>query len=190
MPDDRGPSAVTIERVMAAWQRTRDGLAADEMLASDEAMVTVEMTTEAELDVDTVLKRIVTAMLFASLRETEAGKQEKAMQARKARYKTRKELLRRELLDILLETKRRRFVAPEGTVGTKRIPGSVVITDEELIPDEYVTEKVVRTPNKEALHADLAEGVVIAGAAMSNGGWGLTWRPQRGADDTAATVEE
>ena len=191
--DDRGPGPATIERVMAAWQRTRDGLAADEMLASDEATVSVALTEaereQAQADVDTVLKRITSAMLFASLRETEADELSKAMQARKVRYKERGEMLRRELLDILLLLGRPRFVATEGTVSVRSIPGSVVITDAELIPDQYMVEKIVRTPDKRALEADLAEGVVIDGATLSNGGYGLTFRRQRGAGE-AVRVED
>ena len=128
-------------------------------------------------------------MLFASLRETEADELSKAMAARKARYKQRGEMLRRELLDILLLLGRPRFVATEGTVSVRTIPGSLVITDEELIPDAYMIEKVVRTPDKRALEADLAQGVVIDGATLSNGGYGLSFRRQRGAGE-AVRVED
>ena len=189
--DDRGPGPATIERVIAAWQRAREGLAADEMLASDEATVNVALPTEDQTarDVDAILKRITSAMLFASLRETEADELSKAMAARKARYKQRGEMLRRELLDILLLLGRPRFVATEGTVSVRTIPGSLVITDEELIPDAYMIEKVVRTPDKRALEADLAQGVVIDGATLSNGGYGLSFRRQRGAGE-AVRVED
>lgn len=190
--DDRGPSGMTIERVISAWQRARDGLAADEMLASDEMMVSTGTDLDlANVNVDQVLRRLVTAMLFASLRETEAKDLAKAMQARAARYERRNELLRAELLNILLVLERRVFVATEGTVTVKRVAGSVVITDEEALPDDYVNKKIVRTPDRRALHADLVEGVVIAGASLSNGGFSLTFRRQRGAgDDAAVTVED
>jgi hypothetical protein len=44
---------------------------------------------------------------------------------------------------------------------------SVNITDEAVIPDDYV--KVTRTPDKNALMADLTVGVVIPGAELVEG---------------------
>lgn len=51
-----------------------------------------------------------------------------------------------------------------------------------------MVEKIVRTPDKRALEADLAEGVVIDGATLSNGGYGLTFRRQRGAGEAVAVA--
>lgn len=188
--DDRGPAPSTIERVISAWQRARAGLAADDMLISDETAVTLGPDIEnIEADVDTVLRRIVRAMLYASLREAEAGELQKALHARKLRYETRGEMLRRELLDILTVLRRDRFVAPEGTISLRALGQSVVILDAEAVPDEYVTIHTSRVPDKRKIYADLVEGVVIDGCALSNGGLGLTFRRPRGAGD-AVKVEE
>jgi hypothetical protein len=195
MPDDeRGPGPSTIERVIGAWQRAQAGLAADDMLVSDETVVSVEIPDieHTEADVEKIVRRMIRAMLYASLRETEAAEIEKAIKARKLRYKTRGEILRRELFDILTITQRNSVVMPEGTLGLRAIPPSVVILDADVIPDEYMTETTTRTPDKRALKADLDEGVVIAGAVMSNGGTGLAWYPARApaATDDDADADE
>jgi hypothetical protein len=185
MPDDeRGPGPSTIERVIAAWQRAQAGLAADDNLVSDETVVSLAMseTERSAMDVETILRRMVRAMLYASLRETEADDLEKAMQLRKQRYKTRGELLRRDLLDILILTERERFVAPEGTISLRELQRSVVILDLEAVPDEYVTVETVRHPDKRKMHDDMIEGVIIAGATLSNGGKGLSFRRARAGD--------
>jgi len=182
--DERGPGPSTIERVVAAWQRTQAGLAADDNLVSDETVVDVSLTEveQSKLDVDTILRRMVRAMLYASLRENEAKELKTAMQQREQRYKTRGELLRRDLFDILILTQRERFVAPEGTISLRELQRSVVILDLDAVPDEYVTTETVRHPDKRKMHDDLIEGVVIAGATLSNGGQGLSFRRARSGD--------
>ncbi|HYM25279.1 MAG TPA: siphovirus Gp157 family protein [Vicinamibacterales bacterium] len=187
---ERGPGPATIERVIAAWQRAQARLDEDDMLAGDEQVVNVAFPAEetgreqADMEVDGVLRRIVSAMLFASLRETEAADLAKAMTARRQRYESRGEMLRRALLDILLIVERQSFAAPEGTITVKSIPGSVVITEEADIPEDYMIERTTRTPDKAALRRDLAEGVVIPGASLSNGGYGLTFRRARAKPET------
>jgi len=184
-----GPGPYTIERVVSAWQRAQAELAADDMLAGDEAVVNLDGSA-AGLDVDAVLTRIISAMLFAALRAAEADELAKTFRARKARYEKREDMLRRELLDLLLVLDRPKFVSPLGTISTRRIPASLLILDAEAIPKEYLTETVVTTPNRKAIEADLAEGVVIAGAAMSNGGVGLTYLAPRAKRDAEPAKPE
>ena len=181
MPDDeRGPGPTTIELAIGAWQRTRAALDADDMLTQDELTVTLGPDLQkTETDVDTILRRMVRAMLYASLREAEAAELEKSMQARKLSYKARGELLRRDLLDILVVTQRNSFVAPEGTLSLRALQRTVIITDEQAVPDEYVDINIVRVLNKHDIYDDLSEGVVIPGAELSNGGQTLAFRRQR-----------
>lgn len=182
--DERGPGPSTIERVVAAWQRAQAGLAADDNLVSDETVVSLAMSDaeQSAVDVDTILRRMVRAMLYASLRETEAKELKNAMQLREQRYKARGELLRRDIFDILILTQRERFVAPEGTISLRELQRSVVILDAEALPPDYVIERVERVPDKRKLYDDLIVGVIISGAALSNGGQGLTFRRARAGD--------
>jgi hypothetical protein len=182
--DERGPGPSTIERVVAAWQRAQAGLAADDNLVSDETVVSVTMPDgeQIETDVEKIIRRMVRAMLYASLRETEAKELKSAMQLREQRYKTRGEMIRRELLDIMTITERGQVVAPEGTLSLRELQRSVVILDAEVIPDEYVTVETVRHPDRRKMYEDLIEGVVIAGAVLSNGGKGLAFRRARSGD--------
>jgi hypothetical protein len=182
--DERGPGPSTIERVVAAWQRAQAGLAADDNLVSDETVVTLAMSDaeQSAVDVDTILRRMVRAMLYASLRETEAKELKNAMQQREQRYKARGELLRRDIFDILILTQRERFVAPEGTTSLRDLGRSVVILDLDAIPDEYVTIETVRHPDKRKMANAMEQGVVITGATLSNGGQGLSFRRARSGD--------
>jgi|SRR5579862_5745784 hypothetical protein len=183
---ERPPSPTTIERVIAAWQRTRDGLTADEQLPTDEHVVRIDdddPLIETEADVEAVLGRLVRAMLFAQLRASEAADLARAMTARKLRYERRGELIRGTIHDILVATERLSVVTPEGTVALRRIAPSVLILDPALIPDEYIVEKIERNPDRRAILADLVEGVVINGCVLSNGGTGLTFYPAKAAPD-------
>jgi hypothetical protein len=193
MSDERGPGARTIELVMSAWQRAQAGLTADAMLEEDERAVLLPDDGIADTvdAVDAVLRRLGRAILFAGLRAEEAETLKKAMAFREKRYDARADMLRYTLLDILLLTNRRSFLAPEGTFFVRNVAASVVITDAAALADEYVTEttETVRKPNTAAIKADLDEGVVIDGAVLSNPGHGLTFRAARGPKDGPAAVE-
>ena len=184
MPDDeRGPGPTTIELAIGAWQRTRAALDADDMLTQDELTVSLgPELKQTETDVDTILRRMVRAMLYASLREAEAAELEKSMQARKLRYKARGELLRREMRDILIVTQRNSFAAPEGTLSLRALQRTVII--------EYVDINIVRVLNKHDIYDDLSEGVVIPGAELSNGGQTLAFRRQRASANAAVVNPE
>lgn len=166
------------------------------MLATDENAIEtalgeapIDPATVAEIDADQLLQRFIRAMLFAKLRAEEAGDLERAIKARKQRYQGREELLRRELMEVMQALARKSFVAVEGTASVRTLPNSVLITDLEAIPGDYVdvTERVVteRKPRREAMLEDLQQGVVIEGAVLAPGGVSLTFRRQRAAPEAA-----
>lgn len=195
MSDQRGPGPVTIEKIIAAWQRARAGLATDKTLVSDETVVNLgadDPLIATEADVEAVLRRTIRAMLYARLRAREADELATVLQSRKARYEQRRKLLRETLLDMLLALQRQSFQAPEGTASLRAVAASVVITDLDALPNIYVTEEITtrRVPDKKALHADLIEGVVIEGAVLSNSGVTLAFHPARGAGAEAVREEE
>jgi Siphovirus Gp157 len=198
MSDDvKGPGPFTIERIVSAWQRARNELDSDAMLAGDEAALQSALNpagynaeTQENLDADQLLQRIVTAMLFAALRVAEAGEVETLLKARKQRYAHREEILRRTLLEVMTALARRSFAALEGTVSLRTVSDSILVTDLDAIPPEYVdkrTETII-TPRKGAILDDLKQGVVIPGAVLSNGGLTISFRRQRprGAEPQAA----
>jgi Siphovirus Gp157 len=188
MDEPSGPGPMTIERVVSAWQRAQAELGADLMLEDDEAAINTALrgtepdaATAENLDADQLLRRIVTAMVFAGARVAEAGDLEAALKARKQRYAKREETLRTTLYEIMRALSRVRFPAPEGTASIRAVADTVLITDLEALPPEYVDTRTetIRTPRKAVILSDLLEGVVIAGAVLSPGGTTLAFRAQR-----------
>jgi Siphovirus Gp157 len=55
-------------------------------------------------------------------------------------------------------------------VTVKNTPVSVIITDENLLPPEFLREEIKRTPNKQMIKDVLASGYQVQGATLSNGG--------------------
>jgi hypothetical protein len=190
----RGPGPSTIEQCVAAWQRARASLAGDDALADDEAAITSALMSDPMvLHPDELLRRIVRALTFAMLREGEARTLIAIYRARQRRYANRAMILRTEIFDIMQALRRHTYPAPEGTISIRAGSQSVLITDEGLIPDEYwITPP--RVLDRQALLDDLKQGVVVEGAALSNGAETLAMLMQKGStatgDDDAATGEE
>jgi hypothetical protein len=186
----RGPGPSTIEQCVAAWQRARGSLAEDDALAEDEAAISSALDSDPMvLHPDELLRRIVRALTFATLREGEARTLVAIYRARRTRYANRAMILRTEIFDIMQALKRRTFAAPEGTLSIRPGSQSVVVTDEGLIPDEYwITQP--RVLDRHTLLEDLKQGVVVDGAALSNGAPTIALRRQKestatGDDDVA-----
>jgi hypothetical protein len=187
--EPRGPGPSTIERCIAAWQRAQAALANDDALQADEGAIASALDSDPFLlPPDELLRRIVRALNFAVLRKAEATELVGMMQAREMRYERRALALRTELFEVMVALNRQSFPAPEGTVSLRAGKESVLITDEDAIPDEYMITSTTRAPDRKAILADLREGVVIDGAALSNGAPSLVFRRQRSIAADAAPV--
>jgi hypothetical protein len=177
MSEARAPSGFVIERSVSAWQRAREALAVDGELADDEAVLARALDADpAALAPDELLRRLIAAATWADRRADEARLLVNTLRARTVRYTARGSTLRALALEVMDATNRKTFAAPFGTVSVKSLPPSVVILDEQALPDEYVATK--RIPDKRKLAADLKEGVVINGAVLSNAGRTLAIRSQ------------
>jgi Siphovirus Gp157 len=163
-----GPSAYTIERVVATWQRAREKLAADPDLADDEMAVATAYDLDPEsVHPDRLIERLVTAIAFASARQAEAKWMQTIMATRRKRYEARLLAMRTDLFNLMELLKYKKYPALAGTVSIKAGVQSVLVTDEQAIPAEYF--RTVKLLNKKQLLADLKEGVVVDGALLSNG---------------------
>jgi len=164
----KGPGPGTVERAVAAWQRTQAELAGDEQLQADENAITTALAGgPVVLTPDQLLARTTRALNYAMLRSDECKALQAAASARHERYKRRTQLLRLLLVDLLSAFERKRYDAPDGTVTLRDGTPSLVVTDEKGIPDEYF--RTVRSLDRTALAADLKVGVFVPGATMSNG---------------------
>lgn len=88
-----------------------------------------------------------------------------------ARHDTKRELI----ASAMAAADLKKIEAPEWTISLRRIPPSVVIQNEDAIPEQFKKSRTLVSVDKTALKAAL-ENEAIPGAVMSNGGIGLTVR--------------
>lgn len=135
-----------------------------ELIEDDEAWA---MSLESETDINSFLTNIV-----RRIEDTKAlviGTQDRfeELKARKSRFETRIEALRDLAFKMMQATELQKLELPEATLSLRNTPATVVITDEENLPD--IACKFERKPDKAKIKELLATGIV-SGAAMSNGG--------------------
>lgn len=182
--ETRGPAPSTVELCVAAWQRAHLALGADPNLEDDENAINAALGADPRvISIDELLNRIVRALTFATLRYNEARELVGMMRAREQRYAARISALRTELLGVMEAVRRKKHISQWGTASVIAGRQSVLIMDESALPPEYVTVQTIRTPDRGALLADLREGVVIDGAALSNGAPTVMVRRPKGVAD-------
>jgi len=164
----RVPSGDQLERAVSLWQQLRDVYDLDPSLAEDEEVIKAAFA-DAEIPYpETLLERAIDAVVWCERREIEADDIRREVIARRDRYRARAASIRAlvaELLDVLrIKSHRAKYGAASLAAG---VP-SVLLTDADLVPDEFVKyERTVQlTPIKEAI----AAGKEVPGAVMSNGG--------------------
>jgi hypothetical protein len=186
MSDIRGPGPATIERCIAAWQRTRAAIDADGELAQDEQPIEAALDADPNtLTPEELVRRLVRAVVFAESREDESKLLVAALQGRQRRYANRAAWLRDELLEVMVALEWKKHAAPYGTVSVRAGTLSVLILDEQALPDDYC--RIERKADRAKILADLKQGVVIEGAQLTNGAPGITLRrPRAIADDSPA----
>jgi hypothetical protein len=166
--EPRGPSPQTIERAVSAWERMARELSNDDMIDEDEAAISTQLAVNASvMHPDRLIERLVRAIAFATLRGKEANVIAKTMLARRKRYEKREALLRTTLFQLMEVLRYKRYKALDGTINMSAGAASVLVTDEQAIPDEYF--KTVKILKKRELLDDLKQGTLVEGAYLSNG---------------------
>ena len=174
--EPRGPSAIAIQQVVSAYQQLLAALSADPDLVDDESAIIAALQQSPDANPDAILDRMLEALAYAQLRVAEAEWIANEAARKKARYTGRADQLRATILAVLEAIQRKRFRSRWGTASVRDGVDRARITDVAQLPDEYVFEELVRHPKLPAILADLQEGVVIAGAEISNGGPSLVVR--------------
>jgi len=163
-----GPSPYTIEMAMsvaeATLARLRDAGEID--IETDEAAL-LALLGEPGVEITRLLERIVSAALEAESHAMAAANRINAITSRKRRFERMAETWRGTALAMMDALGMKTHVGGEFTVTMAGGMPQVVITDEALLPEEYW--RITRAPELRAIRADLAEGVVIPGADLSNG---------------------
>jgi hypothetical protein len=187
----RGPGPTTIMRALEAWHEARQTLAASADIETDEGAIMAALDADpTALSPDQLLGRVCRALTVCLLRVDESEELAAIMHARQLRYVARAATLRTEAYQLMQIFEKRVFHAPEGTFSFRKGTDSALITDEGLIPDEYWEVVQVRKLDRAKLLEDLADGLVIEGAALSNGAPTLAFRRNRKAGEAEPVIAD
>jgi Siphovirus Gp157 len=162
----RVPSAWQLERAVSAWQQLRELYASDPALADDEEIISAALSTAEITHPDVLLERAIDALVWVERREVEADDLRRDVTARRDRYRARSEAIRGLIQDLLIALDMKSRRAKWGAASMAEGRPSLVLTDEQLVPDKYYrTERILM---KNPLIDDLEQGEVVPGAVLSN----------------------
>jgi hypothetical protein len=162
------PSAWTIERAVSVWQQMLADLTTDEDLILDENVIAAALLKADAKDPRAGLAALIDASVWAQRRAEEARTLAAEQTERARRYERHDQRFRDLINGIMAATELRKAAGRWARAAIVRAPPSVLVTDEQLIPSEYI--KIERSVRKLDLLADLKVGVVVDGAVLSNGG--------------------
>lgn len=141
-------------------------LADDEVLRAD--------MLEGETQLVEFLRRLERARREAEANAEATKSILQDLKARRYRFERREEALRGLALKLLFAAQAEKpVVFPEATYSMRNVPPSVVITDEDALPDAAC--KFKREPDRTAIK-DMLQIGPVEGACMSNGSKSLTVR--------------
>lgn len=167
-------SAFRIEQAMAAWQSARSRLLADDAdLVHDESAL-ADLLGPEEGEIETILARLLRAARHAKSMSDGAAELIEDMQARKSRYARRNEALRGTAFAIMDALGKKKTELPDITASVRAGQPSVIITDENSIPDIYV--RIERKIDRATILSALKSGLTVDGAELSNSGPSLMIR--------------
>ena len=131
------------------------------------------LSLESETDMNALLTQIVRRIEDSKALVLGTEDRLEELAARRKRFKDRIESLRDLAQKIMEAADLAKIELPEVTLSIRNVAPSVVITDEENLPD--IACKFERKPDKAKIKELLATGLV-AGTAMTNGGKTLSIR--------------
>lgn len=161
------PSPYAMEQAMSVLLSVRARLLEDDPdLASDERLMAdmLEGETDGALE---VIHRYVRAALHAASLAEAAKKRAADIASRAARYAKREGDLRGGVFAAMEALGLRKIEQPDFTASVSVGASSVVITDEDALPDAFV--RITRTPDKTAIGQAIKTGQTVHGAEISNG---------------------
>lgn len=180
MSNRQPPSSYAMEQAMSALQAARQWLLdEDPDIASDEAMMADILGSDPDTaDAMDVLHRVLRAAVYAKTMAAASDARMTEIEMRRDRYKRRAENLITAAFNAMAALSMRKVELPDLTATIRAGSQSVVILDEDALPDEYVRVTTTRVPDKRAIRdaliqrsesADPSQGIDIPGATLSNG---------------------
>jgi len=171
---------MALEQAMSALQAARQRLLEEDPdIASDEALMADILGSDPNTsDAMDVLHRVLRAAVHAKSMAAAAEARAAEIELRRDRYKRRAESLVTAAFNAMTALDLRKVELPDMTASMRAGAQSVVILDEDALPDEYVRVTTTRAPNKKAIRdalirrsesADPTQSNDIPGATLSNG---------------------
>ena len=162
------PNAWRIQSALSVWQSARARLLNDDAdLGHDEAALTALLGEEAG-DVRDILSRLLAAAQHAAAMAEAAEAMLVNLKGRQDRYRRRNDAFRSAIFAIMDATGERKAEFPHGTISLSAGRVAAIITDEDALPDRFVTVKVVRQLDRAAILTALKDGEVVDGATLTN----------------------
>lgn len=151
---------------VAALEREVDAMiVAFPELAEDEAL-RADMI-EGELDIESVMGRVVSHYLEAAEMVDGMKPRAEALAERKARYERRKDAMKAFAKRLLAVAGRDKITLPEATISITKGRDSVDVTDMDALPQGYFATE--RKADKTAIGNALKAGETIPGALLKRG---------------------
>lgn len=141
-----------------------------DLIEDEEAWISA---LESETSVNELLTRVVRQIEDTKALVIGTKDRFEELSTRKQRFERRVEALRDLAFKLMEAAELPKIELPEATLSIRSVPPSVVITDEENLPD--IACKFERKPDKAKIKELLASGIV-AGATLSNGSKSLSIR--------------
>lgn len=141
-----------------------------EIIEDDESWL---LALESETNVEELLTQIIRQIEDTKALVVGTKDRFEELKARKDRFESRVESLRALAFKLMEAAELPKLELPEATLSIRSVPPSVMVTDEEKLPD--IACKFERKPDKAKIKELLASGWV-AGATMSNGSKSLSIR--------------
>lgn len=136
----------------------------DPDFANDEALL--RDVLDGETNVFDLIRRLGRFVLDAESLEAAAKKRAADITTRQRRFEAQANAARGALFGMLEALDERKFVDAEFTISLRSGRPSVMITDEESIPDEFWA--TTRSINKSAINAAIKDGKDVPGAVQTN----------------------
>lgn len=133
-------------------------LAEDDVLRAD----MIEGATDAHEFLRMVERRRQEAAAFVCGIESAIGD----LRLRSARYVRREEVMRELMFKVLQAGNVPKLELPEATLSVRQGTPKVVITDDQLLPHEFV--RLIEQPDKISIKLALEKGETVPGAELSN----------------------
>lgn len=125
-------------------------------------------TLEGESNIDNMIASVVRSIIEDELFVEALSQRTKDMRARQERLGKRAQTKRQLVASVMAEIGMKKLVTDDLTISQGFTRPSVVITDETLVPLQFVNSKIVINPDKTKIKDALDTGVTVPGATLSN----------------------